>query len=729
MGLWATLPLLRDDNIDMKTGNSIREKCSQIDGAQSKECDVQQNVPSQPRQMNNIYTPVQIGTVGKIPLFCSRSAKWNCNPLFAEQAHRAEPLEEQLKDILQKISGIKFLQIQDGKIWIEYEGDKLMALLPVLPEELPNQLKFINQNGKKVNVFFEGGRLSFVGYPASEMTDHYDEEKRFIYRNFYFTEENGGGVKETLFVGADGQLFNPAVELQTRSPDELVAFLKEKIKRPESLLVFENLFFIEDRYKERRPLFNEDIVLKFRAYAKEVLELEGLERALDQKYNVEIETERGPQKGLLQYDRASLADLKIAMESLEKSLEIYPPGFLERNGLKNIAIFKGIKEGMPAGGLSDSSGNIMLSVSENIQWASHHELYHTADFNDNLFSDDNFRWGIEVYGENYSFAYVETTAKERPSGFATPYAFKGIGMDEDQADTAAAMLLDYNRVVNISHVEPALARKIRFSKFFYYVKSEGKMDEIFWKDLALGEKIDAAYWKKRDHMKNFVSDDDGKQQLFQYHLAEKAYIAANNNDYDEAKKDWKKLIQLFPGDPYSYLQLASLYERSGDQKKAIEYYEGAAMRQTVNPLVYEKLMALYSKRGDAVQTFERLVKAGVKTKELYATLASLYLNVNEIDEIFSLYQKPIEEGHRFFIYHFFAFAYQHQSVFKADVLDRMLKLTATALQTGPPDAVFFSIVTRLVDLQKKEIAVNLLKTAIQKNPENNYLKARLQELL
>lgn len=89
--------------------------------------------------------------------------------------------------------------------------------------------------------------------------------------------------------------------------------------------------------------------------------------------------------------------------------------------------------------------------------------------------------------------------------FVRPYplsrGFKWSMIYEDMATVAEGMFQKktYDDLMRKAKRCEYMSKKVRLMKDFYYVVSEGKMDDKFWADISRGITIDEQYWRKRDH--------------------------------------------------------------------------------------------------------------------------------------------------------------------------------------------------------------------------------------
>lgn len=238
----------------------------------------------------------------------------------------------------------------------------------------------------------------------------------------------------------------------------------------------------------------------------ELRRLEALKRRIEERHGIEvrvfdpsplweaagIHASPYPPTSLLQH-----------LRSLSLWLEAYPPGYLERSGLKTIYLFKGWEaDTVQTSGFLIDKASIGIEAAPSIL---HHELFHIADMNDGGMENDNADWVRAKYGEDAAPvtqpAGLEAIAHqqygaERPIGYASAYGKYG-GTDEDQATVAEGMLMAPGTMKKWSADDPALRNAMEEIRQFFARLSDGRMDSQFWEDLASLKAPSQSYWELR----------------------------------------------------------------------------------------------------------------------------------------------------------------------------------------------------------------------------------------
>jgi hypothetical protein len=237
-------------------------------------------------------------------------------------------------------------------------------------------------------------------------------------------------------------------------------------------------------------------------------EIQGWKDFFYEKYSLKIKL--GPLTpkdflATLYYLKAEELDLegkKRALAWLREVISKYPPELIRNSQLKTLRLVESFRDNEgQLGGLSNS-GYMCLAVGADFKRSEqhfHHELYHILDYSDGGFGDDNQTWanlnpaGKKSYTRRWDGTFQETIpAGSQLSGFVNDYA--RIDEDEDQAVTGQLVMSDPKLAIVLSKRDPVLAAKIKKIKEDYYRWSGGKMNDVYWRDLAAGL-VKEGYWE------------------------------------------------------------------------------------------------------------------------------------------------------------------------------------------------------------------------------------------
>jgi len=126
-----------------------------------------------------------------------------------------------------------------------------------------------------------------------------------------------------------------------------------------------------------------------------------------------------------------------------------------------------------------------------------------------------------------------------------------------------------------------------------------------------------------------TSPDPEKKKLgtlaLQYLVA--AYGADKLNDPAKAEPVVQKMIQLEPGEPTYYFQLAKIYEDAGAYDEAEKMLQMAKAAKPGDPTVYMTLAGYYNRQGHFDKTIEALEERAAKepnNPEAFYTIATYY---------------------------------------------------------------------------------------------------------
>ena len=106
-----------------------------------------------------------------------------------------------------------------------------------------------------------------------------------------------------------------------------------------------------------------------------------------------------------------------------------------------------------------------------------------------------------------------------------------------------------------------------------------------------------------------------------------AYGPDKLNDPTMAEPIVKQMIDLDPGDPTNYFQLAGIYENSGEYELAEQTFLKAKEAKPNDPNVYMQLAGYYNRQGDFPKTIEALgqrVALEPNNPEAHYTVSTYY---------------------------------------------------------------------------------------------------------
>ena len=106
-----------------------------------------------------------------------------------------------------------------------------------------------------------------------------------------------------------------------------------------------------------------------------------------------------------------------------------------------------------------------------------------------------------------------------------------------------------------------------------------------------------------------------------------AYGPDKMNDPAKAEPVVQKMIQMEPGEPANYFQLAKIYEDAGAYEEAEKVYQQAKQAKPNDPAVYMQLAGYYNRQGAFDKTIEALEERAQKepnNPEAFYTISTYY---------------------------------------------------------------------------------------------------------
>ncbi len=228
-------------------------------------------------------------------------------------------------------------------------------------------------------------------------------------------------------------------------------------------------------------------------------------------YNTDILTAAADQYNDGKYRGSGISDYEMrkSIQALRRELVVYPTALLEKAKIKKIIILRNLQakrnlDWLNINGSSNWQTGFILLDSFGSDWYKfstlHHEIFHLLDRD-----SDNLAWAS--LNKNGDKAYVAKhglgcdTPDNLQAGFIDVYG--SCSVNEDQATITQALFWDSTESIqNRAAKDPVLTTKIQRIKQFYLEKSNGLMDEQYWRDLDTGivRRAGESYWgnpKKR----------------------------------------------------------------------------------------------------------------------------------------------------------------------------------------------------------------------------------------
>jgi serine/threonine protein kinase/predicted Zn-dependent protease len=122
-------------------------------------------------------------------------------------------------------------------------------------------------------------------------------------------------------------------------------------------------------------------------------------------------------------------------------------------------------------------------------------------------------------------------------------------------------------------------------------------------------------------------------------LIEGSYYYNHESTYDKAIDAYKKLLELYPDDPYGNVNLGGLYANIGDHHKAIEYAENNRKNNSISIIGYRNLADYYRQVDDYARAKEILDEAFRK----FPDKAPLHIELSSQYQLEGKYDLALEE--------------------------------------------------------------------------------------
>src|SRR5579872_2913058 len=199
-----------------------------------------------------------------------------------------------------------------------------------------------------------------------------------------------------------------------------------------------------------------------------------------------------------------------------------------------------------------------------------------------------------------------------------------------KAANAAYQQQDYKKAVDL-YTETVEADPNLNSAYFFLANSQDNLYKPSRKGEPANDKLmtDAVANYQKAAEKLSVSADPGEKKLGKLSLE---YLVASYgpdklNDPAKAEPVVQRMIQLEPGEPANYFQLAKIYEDAGVYDEAERILVAAKTAKPSDPSVYMTLAGYYNRQGRFDKTIEALNERAAKepnNPEAFYTISTYY---------------------------------------------------------------------------------------------------------
>lgn len=421
---------------------------------------------------------------------------------------------------------------------------------------------YVGERPNTTTLYDSGHKQYSISYtPNSTRTDRHlqsiliygDNDKPTLkYTTFSDQADAYNPIFERVYLSSDGRTEissweNEVSQQPDITPDEYLARFKQVFDTPDRYIEFE----------ESQWDIPNDLYVALRQYGKELFDLDETILSMEQTYGVTINTDdRSFLDRRRRAEPLSLAELEYALHTLDYELRKYPPGMVARVlddvHLFNRFIYRFKGEETSARAFYHNRSIAVPVITSSII----HEIAHAIDDANGIMPLDNHWWGERAHGTNFHAEYEYDASGP---GFARTYGRRN--PDEDLATIAEKLLSlrDYSGFTQRANDEPSLAQKIRMTQAMYYVVSDGRIDEGFWKNRMQAEIWpDKEYWASRETAQDYQMPADIKTEVDFYQAFYDFGQALTGQDLDLAKDILEN--QLRPQVPdESYFELSAEY--------------------------------------------------------------------------------------------------------------------------------------------------------------------------
>ena len=144
---------------------------------------------------------------------------------------------------------------------------------------------------------------------------------------------------------------------------------------------------------------------------------------------------------------------------------------------------------------------------------------------------------------------------------------------------------------------------------------------------ALLQKAVENYQKAAEKLSTSQFPEDRKLGKLSLEYLVAAYGADKLNDPAKAEPVVQKMIQMEPGEPTNYFQLAKIYEDAGAYDEAEKVYQQAKQAKPNDPSVYMQLAGYYNRQGQFDKTIQALEERAAKeptNPDAFYTISTYY---------------------------------------------------------------------------------------------------------
>jgi Flp pilus assembly protein TadD len=121
-------------------------------------------------------------------------------------------------------------------------------------------------------------------------------------------------------------------------------------------------------------------------------------------------------------------------------------------------------------------------------------------------------------------------------------------------------------------------------------------------------------------------------------------LLANGGYYEMAEAEYRRAIELDPGNGDAYRRIGAVYEKSGQLQEALAAYQNAVRVDPARYTNYQALGAYYFDRGayeEAIRQMIRVVQLAPREPEAHRVLGAAYTNIGKFSEAEQEFRRAI----------------------------------------------------------------------------------------
>jgi tetratricopeptide (TPR) repeat protein len=204
-------------------------------------------------------------------------------------------------------------------------------------------------------------------------------------------------------------------------------------------------------------------------------------------------------------------------------------------------------------------------------------------------------------------------------------AFKAANQAYQQQDYKKASQLYEEAIQAAPETKPARQSYFFLGNSYDNLYKPSKKGEA--ENDALLTKAVENYQKAAESLSASEAPEDKKLGKLSLEYLVAAYGPDKLNDPAKAEPVVQKMIQMEPGEPGNYFQLAKIYEDAGAYDEAEKVFQQAKQARPNDPAVYMQLAGYYNRQGEFDKTIDALQERAAKepnNPEAFYTISTYY---------------------------------------------------------------------------------------------------------